>query len=306
MTYVLIAGRILPPISVIKRPFLPYEILLASRSVINHRQGRLPHLCLRSITSIFVNMATPIVAVPPVEPDTDLCSVETSSIDSPLDTAAVGSAEMEDAVFTFDETCIIFDWDDTILPSSWLAQNGLRLDSPDALPADAIAQLHVLEDAVMLLLERALSCGVVIIITNAETGWVEMSCKRFIPRVLPFLHRVKVLSARSTFEMLYPDSPAHWKIQAFHQEITGVFACQSVEGRRNIMSFGDSIHERAAIHKVTAGMGPLTKTKSIKFVERPTVEQLKRQLDLVTSCFVDIWRHQQHLDLMLTIQLLYS
>ena len=55
-------------------------------------------------------MATPIVAVPPVEPDTDLCSVETSSIDSPLDTAAVGSAEMEDAVFAFDGTSsIIFE-----------------------------------------------------------------------------------------------------------------------------------------------------------------------------------------------------
>ena len=76
--------------------------------------------------------------------------------------------------------------------------------------------------------------------------------------------------------------------------------------RRNILSFGDSIHERAAIHTVTATMGPSVRTKSIKFVERPTVEQLKRQVDLVLSCFEDICAHNGCLDLMLTIQLLYQ
>jgi hypothetical protein len=111
------------------------------------------------------------------------------------------------------ETCIIFDWDDTLLSSSWLAQNGLRLDSPDILPAEAVAQLRVLEESVASLMERALACGNVVIITNAETGWVELSCKKFMPRVQSFLTRVKVLSARSTFESLYPDSPSDWKVR---------------------------------------------------------------------------------------------
>lgn len=53
-------------------------------------------------------------------------------------------------------------------------------------------------------------------------------------------------------------------------------------------------------------MGSHTRTKSIKFVERPTLEQLKRQVDLVTSCFEEIARHNGSLDLMLTIQLLYN
>lgn len=204
------------------------------------------------------------------------------------------------------ETCIIFDWDDTLLSSSWLASNGLRLDSPDVLPAEATAQLTILEDAVIALLERALRCGTVIIITNAETGWVELSARKFIPRVIPMLMRVRVLSARSTFEALYADSPSDWKVQAFFQEICAAYAGRRPDTRKNILSFGDSIHERAAIHKVTSNMGPLTRTKSIKFVERPTVEQLKRQVDLVSSCFEDLCGHNGHLDLMLTIQLLFS
>ena len=75
---------------------------------------------------------------------------------------------------------------------------------------------------------------------------------------------------------------------------------------RNILSFGDSVHERSAILKVTAAMGAGVRTKSIKFVERPTLEQLKRQVDLVASCFDAIVGHSDNLDLMLTIHLLYN
>ncbi len=48
---------------------------------------------------------------------------------------------------------------------------------------------------------------------------------------------------------------------------------------------------------------PNTLTKSIKFVERPSMEQLWRQLELVTNCFKDICNHDGDLDLMLTISL---
>jgi len=206
--------------------------------------------------------------------------------------------------FSTDETCIIFDWDDTILSSSWLAYHDLRLDFPAVLPDAAITQLAVLEDSVCALLERALKCGTVIIITNAEAGWVEMSCRRFIPRCLPVVSKIKVLSARSSFEGLHPASPADWKVHAFFQEICLAYAGRRPDSLKNVLSFGDSVHERAAVHKVTANMGPMTRTKSIKFVERPTVEQLRRQVDLVASCFDEICRHDGHLDLMLTIQLL--
>jgi hypothetical protein len=208
--------------------------------------------------------------------------------------------------FPIADTTIIFDWDDTLLSSSWLAQNGLRLDEPAEVPKEAQEQLAVLADSVISLLNRAAEFGTCVIITNAETGWVELSCKKFMPRVVPLLGRFKVLSARSTFEVLFPESPSDWKVQAFHQEIHAVYAGRPHTAKRNIISFGDSVHERTAIHKVTAGMGPTTRTKSVKFVERPTVEQLKRQVDLVHHCIEDICRHNGCLDLMLTIQVLYN
>lgn len=203
-------------------------------------------------------------------------------------------------------TGIIFDWDDTLLSSSWLAQNGLKLDCPpDAITPEARSSLNALGTSVVQVLEKARQFGDVTIVTNAETGWVELSAKKFMPVVVPLLSKMRVVSARSTFEAQHPDDPSAWKVQAFRQEVGRAFRECGGETDRNVISLGDSVHERSALHKVTAGM-PRTLTKSVKFVERPTVEQLKRQVDLVHSCFEDIVNHKGSLDLMLTIQLLYQ
>ena len=203
------------------------------------------------------------------------------------------------------ETFIIFDWDDTLLSSSWLTDHGLRLDQTEDVPHSLASQLDALAGAVVALLSVAQRCGGVVIITNAETNWVQLSCQKFMPRLWPHVSGLRVVSARSTFEALHPDSPVDWKVQAFFQEICTAFSGTRPDDRKNILSFGDSVHERAAVHRVTSNMGPLTWTKSVKFVERPSVEQLKRQVDLVASCFEEICRHNDHLDLMLTIQPVY-
>jgi len=204
---------------------------------------------------------------------------------------------------TFEETCIIIDWDDTLLCTSWLASKGLGLDS-DISEENKLA-LDEYATSVCNILEKALSCSTVTIITNAEIGWVEMSCKKFIPSVSYILSRIKIISARSTFEKISPGNPTVWKELAFKQEISIKYSDNKLHSLKNLISFGDSIHERIAIHKC----GETFKSnfiKSIKFVERPTIEQLKRQIDLVTPCIVEIFKRKEHLDLMLTIQLIYE
>ncbi len=197
---------------------------------------------------------------------------------------------------------IIFDWDDTLLASTWLASRGMRLDEPEVLPEDVRAHLEELQTSVVALLEQAIKLAPVCVVTNAETGWVQLSARRFMPAVEPLLARVHVLSARSTYEPV-SRCPSEWKVRAFHQVLGDHFVTVDPLAARNVISFGDSIHERHAVHKVTAGV-PNTLTKSVKFVERPTSEQLKRQVELVSGCIGDIVSHTANLDLMLTIQLL--
>ena len=118
--------------------------------------------------------------------------------------------------YTYDETLIIFDWDDTILPSSWLAKNNLYIDL-DIIPKEYLSQLSSLQKSISLLLERAITCGNFIIITNSDAGWVEVSCKKFLPEIVPLLSKIKILSARSSFQSEELDSPIDWKFKAFYK-----------------------------------------------------------------------------------------
>jgi len=196
------------------------------------------------------------------------------------------------------ETVIIFDWDDTLLASSFLSSRGLRLDTDSSKLLDFDSGLRELEQSVISVLSLALQYGSVSIITNAESGWVQLSAAKFIPAVLPILNQVSILSARSTFEGRYPESPLKWKFYAFQEKLQPSF--NQAKKLKNILSFGDSHVEREAVRAVTRG-APNTRTKSVKFAERPSMEQLRRQIELVTNCFQYIHNHEGDLDLQLTV-----
>jgi len=203
-----------------------------------------------------------------------------------------------------DQHVIIFDWDDTLLASSFLAAHGYRLDADmDRRENSEFVknELKLLEACVITILNEALQRGVVNIITNAEHGWVELSAQKFLPGVVPYLSKVNVISARTTYEHLHPDSPVKWKYCAMHERLSGLISAE--ETRKNIMSFGDSHVEREAVRAVTRG-AVNTRTKSIKFAECPNPEQLRKQLELVTNCFHYIFTHEGDLDLMLKMSMI--
>lgn len=207
---------------------------------------------------------------------------------------------------SYDQTLIILDWDDTLLASSWLAINDLRLDCPKMLDTTHRRELEALEQRVVTLITRILSLGRVILVTNAETGWVELSAERFLPKVCDLFPQLKIISARSQFEAAFPNQPSQWKIQAFHQEIGMHVRGTTRDQRANVISIGDSQHEREALHVVTATLVEDMWVKSIKFVERPGMDVLRRQIELIHGCIDYIAQHAGDLDLMLSHKLLFD
>lgn len=189
--------------------------------------------------------------------------------------------------------------DDTILCSSWLSSKGLRLDSDPAKVKELEAQLTEISHSVINLLNLALQYGPVTVVTNAETGWVQLSAQKFIPLVVPMLSKLTIISARSTYEPMFPGSPLKWKYYCFQERVTAL-APPNSKREKNIISFGDSHVEREAVRACTRGMTN-TRTKSVKFAERPSLEQLRRQVELVTNCFQYIFNHDGDLDLQLTV-----
>lgn len=203
--------------------------------------------------------------------------------------------EAHSSLFLVEDTILIFDWDDTVLPSTWLSEQGLRLDDISTVSDSQRALLERLAVRAAQTLTVAKRYGKVVLVTNAEEGWIEMSCSKFIPALLPVLADVKKLSARSTYEVQGVESPFEWKYLAFESEI-GSF-CRKSDGRRkNVISVGDSAHEREALIRVTERL-PNCCIKSLKFAERPGVENLLKEHVLISGCFKHIVDHDGNLDL---------
>jgi len=82
-------------------------------------------------------------------------------------------------------TVIFLDWDDTLLCSSVLSNQGIKLDSDLESAAELVAQLEELSYSVISVLTVAMSHGAVYIVTNGETGWVQLSAQKFLPTLYP-------------------------------------------------------------------------------------------------------------------------
>jgi hypothetical protein len=197
-------------------------------------------------------------------------------------------------------TLLVFDYDDTLFPTSFLAQRGYRLDGPDPTPE----LKEILEDystIVRQTLDEARKLGKVIILTNAETGWIELTSQKFTPSLSSLFESFPLISARSIYEPLGISSPFQWKLRAFEGVIHEHCAKTDRNAVQHIISFGDSIHERDAAHQV-CGKVSGSVCKSIKFMERPDISQLTKQHYLITECFEQIVSHQGTLDLCIQCQ----
>ena len=171
----------------------------------------------------------------------------------------------------------------------------------------------------------------VIIITNSDEGWVKYSAEKFVPRLLPFLAKLKIISARTRYEKFYPQSSLCWKSAAFAHEchelfqLNGAYADNNSEKSydsltltdvssasddsmspqshssstsapmREIISFGDGMEERTAVRIVSEQLTSIP--KSVMFLQSPTPVQIIGQLVMLTNHMKYVCQHETNLDL---------
>lgn len=195
---------------------------------------------------------------------------------------------------------VVFDWDDTLLPTAALAVAG-RI-------APGVASLHQLcgseapapaplgkqefdsflescTGAAIKVLREASQQGMVVIVTNSRAGWVQDSASRFMPRLLGELQNIPIVSARSVFEPLGILDPFRWKIECFRR-LVQCFRSDSKKpaGPLSLVSIGDGWYERAAATMVAQDL-ELPRLMCIKFLERPRMDRLAEQLNLLCREF---------------------
>ena len=187
---------------------------------------------------------------------------------------------------------ILFDWDDTLLCSTYLQKHNFFSHIQSSPFNDKVSSI---EKQVFRLLTIAISLGDTYIITNASSGWVEYSSIRFYPSVVPLLSKVKIISARNAFSELFPNDMLMWKFMTF----TNVANLYNKDVVTNIVCVGDSNIEMEAVGK----MGLLFKEvfiKTIKFKEEPKPEQIIKQLMLISEQFVNI--HSEARDISIKVE----
>jgi len=222
---------------------------------------------------------------------------------------------------------IIFDWDDTICPSSFVDR--CQIENVAELSEEFQSLFSEVAKTAERCLHEASRHGEVIIITNSDDGWVKFSCERFVPRLFPFLDKYRIVSARTRYERFYPGQPLCWKAAAFAHEVNEIFEstvtssddgensmasrsslvetdvssdsgsesskCVAPVTKREIVSFGDSMEERTAVRIVANQLSATP--KSVMFVPSPTPSEIIGQLVMLTNHMKFVCDNASSLDL---------
>jgi len=176
------------------------------------------------------------------------------------------------------QSVIIFDWDDTLLCTSYLNKLG---DAP--VGEEVEGHLRKIAHHIVNMLEIALSSGPTYIITNAMAGWVEYSARKWVPEVLPVLKRVEIISARERFGATYPDDINQWKVQAFLE----VQRRLDTTPITNLVALGDADFEMEAA-RIMGREFEEALIKTVKFRPLPTPLEHLKQVELVSEKFLHI------------------
>ena len=105
--------------------------------------------------------------------------------------------------------------------------------------------------------------------TNAAEGWVELSAKRFLPKVNMELPGIEIISARTRYESLYPRNYQKWKVEAFMETRKGM----DQDAITNLVALGDNVFEIEAAYILGATFKNAF-IKTVKFRQSPSTREL--------------------------------
>lgn len=216
---------------------------------------------------------------------------------------------------------ILLDWDDTVLPSTVLTLHGVEADRLE-IPGGLKRALGVLEKSVHKFLVYGVEYGQIIVVTNSDVGWVELSGKRFMPQIYHLMQEreikvgiayrphllytyltVRLLSRLCHSQVVYAKSLyrsiastlAECKAIAFREQVELLYpGAEEV----NVIAIGDSKVEVDAAHDLAQGM-PTGCVKVVRFPANPTLEILNSQFSVLRKRFDDIWKGENSTEIRL-------
>jgi len=228
----------------------------------------------RAEESCDVSLVDEIAMLMQDEPSTLECAVDDRAPDTPL---------------------ILLDWDDTVLPTTYLTRLGVGLETE--VPADLSDALEEYEWLVVKTLRDLQAIGKLVVVTNAEEGWVTMTVDKFLPGLRPILAETQCISARSLFEPRGYETPVEWKEETFAYVAQRHFGSDMHD--RVVVSIGDSKHEREAVQRLSWRLGVVT--KSVKLQIFPDLDILQREHEIFQAQIQSVFAHKGPMDIQVSV-----
>lgn len=178
------------------------------------------------------------------------------------------------------DTVTVFDWDDTLMPTTHLNAN------------KNIGSYPLISYNINTLISRAEKYGSVLIITNAELDWVKF-CIKLLPGCETVLNNIRIISAKTHGYDIGENNT--WKKRMF----LSILPEYLTDNITQLVCFGDAYHDREASLKIKNIFKGKIKVKNIKYCEFPSRSQLYNQQEIIMNNFDSLYRCNQHLDLMI-------
>lgn len=172
------------------------------------------------------------------------------------------------------QTVIIFDWDDTLFPSTFVRSDAkLNLSRPLRDQKLSSQQRKAVFNSLATcaanaerLLRLACSYGKVVVVTLARSPWVDESCKLFYTRMGSLMRqlqvrvvyaqdRCKMEGRKAPNSMTASEAESFWsaiKGRAIEDEVKRFYSKYEGQSWKNIISIGDSNFERLGTLKAAA------------------------------------------------------
>lgn len=186
------------------------------------------------------------------------------------------------------KTIIIFDWDDTIFPTTHMTKKyGKDLKYKDLSRTDR-KELRKIDCITVKLFKKAVQHGIVSLVTNAELDWLLESAEEFLPCVHDFIcnkrNNVHILSARDKYEHKFKKSMSVWKYLTFDNLIN-----QNVQKEKDvqIVSIGDAEYEhKASLYSIRNRPGSIV--KNLKLRRLPSIAEITKEMKYLERFLNDI------------------
>lgn len=179
-------------------------------------------------------------------------------------------------------TVTIYDWDNTLFPTSAMKEHKIREKEIPMYSTGFWEALEALEIAIIELLRKSLIYGRVIIISNESAEWLKSSRRKFFRYLHDFIESngtIQFISLPDRYGgLLRLDM---WNGTAFQKAIEEICTKRS---RLNILVFGSDEHEMIAANGLKEYL-PLSLMKTIRMYKTNQIDDFKLQVEHIRRQF---------------------